>query len=91
MCKCPKGKVFYGAKFQWGTSKLNTFEGMMESEYAALKNPHGGEVRCEATNFIGGSRLPTFEKDCYCDDKDLIDEAIVDDEIYYWEGVFEEE
>lgn len=26
ICQCPKGKVFYGAKFQEGTSKLNNFE-----------------------------------------------------------------
>lgn len=91
VCQCPKGNVFFGAKFEPGTAKLNTFKGMMEQEYTALSKPKGGEVLCAAESFVGGHRLPGFVKDCYCDDKGTVDESVVTDEITYWEGVAEEE
>lgn len=73
VCQCPKGNVFFGAKFEVGTAKLNTFAGMMEQEYTALSKPKGGEVLCAAESFVGGHRLPGFVKDCYCDDKGTVD------------------
>ena len=64
---------------------------MMEQEYAALSKPKGGEVLCEGYNFVGGDRLPGFEKDCYCDKKGYVDDAVVEEEINYWQGLIDEE
>lgn len=91
VCKCPKGSVFYGAKFVPGTSKLNNFEQMQESEYAVARAGRNGEVTCQASSFVGGSLLPGFEKDCYCDDQGIVDPEVVKEDIMYWEGVLEEQ
>lgn len=64
---------------------------MMETEYTGLVDPHGGQVNCSASSFTGGSRLPSFEKACYCDDSNIVNEGLVWDEVEYWEEVFAEE
>ena len=38
-----------------------------------------------------GDPSPGVAKSCYCDSDWVVSEEVVEDQIYYWEGVLEEE
>lgn len=91
VCSCPKGSnVFYGMRFQEYTNKLANFEQMSEWEFTGAKAPNSGEIQCVDSSFTGGSFLPGFEKDCYCDNQGVTTPEMLEDEIWYWDGVIEE-
>ena len=82
--------MFFGRKYVEGsTSKLANFEQMRASEYV-VEIPEKDNIKCEAESFVGGDPLPGVVKDCYCDDKGIIPEEEVEDQIYYWEDVLAE-
>jgi hypothetical protein len=49
-----------------------------------------GGMMCNPENFVYGDPTPGVPKHCYCDSDWVVDEEIVEDQIWYWEGVLEE-
>jgi hypothetical protein len=83
--------VFFGERYDPGTTKMMTFQTMLTHEWTVAKAPNHGNVNCTPSSFVGGNPEPGYEMDCYCDQKNVVSDAEVEDQIWYWEGVIEEE
>jgi hypothetical protein len=90
-CQCPGGNVFFGERYNVGASTIMSFRTMLEHEWTVAKAPTGGNVNCTPSSFVGGNPEPGYDMDCYCDQHNVVSQAEVNDQIYYWEGVIEEE
>lgn len=63
---------------------------MREDEFT-VEMPFDDTIECVASSFIGGDPLPGIDKDCYCDNKGVVPEEEVEDQIYYWEDILAEQ
>lgn len=50
-----------------------------------------GHLMCNPENFVFGDPSPGVEKSCYCDSESIVSEEVVDDQIWYYEGLLEEQ
>lgn len=91
LCECPKGNIFFGAKYQEdSTTRIANFEQMRELDHLARKGAKA-PVLCAASSFVGKDPMPSADKDCYCDDEGIVPEEDVTDHIDYHQGIIDEE
>lgn len=91
VCQCPNGNVFFGERYNVGEATIMPFQTMLQHEWTVAKAGRSGKVNCSASSFTGGNPEPGYDMDCYCDQHQVVSNAEVEDQIYYWEGVIEEE
>ena len=68
---------------------MDVFQTMLDGPWTVAEADGG--LQCVPENFVYGDPSPGVAKSCYCDSDWVVSEEVVEDQIYYWEGVLEEE
>lgn len=91
MCHCPAGNVFFGERYNVGEKTIMNFRTMLTHEWTVAKAPANGNVNCTPSSFVGGNPEPGYDMDCYCDQHGVVSISYVEEQIYYWQSVIDEE